>query len=122
MNKAQLATVRKETSKRLSSMRKRIEDHRMTSIAVRGTAAVVTGAALGEAERRGVGGVVMGVPVRPALGLVLAVGEVFTKGAVSAALGGAAAASLGVYGYEAVQKQTFIAGSGYSHARSRTVV
>lgn len=120
MNKTQLATVRKETGKRMASMRKRLEEARTTQVAVGLTSAVVTGAALGEAERRGVAMVVAGVPTRAALALIAAGGVLMTKGAVSSALFGAACASGGVYGYEASQKRTFIAGraSGYTHSHN----
>jgi hypothetical protein len=122
MNKTQLATVRKETSQRMASMRKRLEQSRATHIAIGSTSAVLTGAALGEAERRGVSMIAYGVPVRPAVALLAAGGALMTKGATSAALVGAAFASAGVYGYEAAQKRSFIAGTVGSHVHSRMSV
>lgn len=119
MNKSLAKKVQQETSKRLASARKRIENNRMTAIAIRGTTAVVTGAALGEAERRGISPVIMGtVPLRGVIGVMAAFGEAFTRGAASAALSGVASASLGVYGYEASQKRTFIAGTHASSTRT----
>jgi hypothetical protein len=123
MNKSQLAVVRKETSKRIASLNKRIKESRTTHIAVGLTSATITGAALGEAERRGVSMVAFGVPVRPALAFAAAAGALMTKGATSAALVGSAFASAGVYGYEAAQKRTFVAGSiGAGHVHSRMSV
>lgn len=91
------------------------------NVAVRGSTALATGAALGELNRRGVTVEVGGVPWKPVLGLVAAFGEAFTKGAVSAALGGVSTASLAIYGHEAAGKRSLIAG-GRAGTTSRTYV
>jgi hypothetical protein len=123
MSKSIAKQVQSETSKRLAAARKRIEESRNTAIAVRGTSALVTGLALGEAERRGMPTVIAGtVPLRALIGVGAAFGAAFTKGTTSAALDGIAAATMGVYGYEAAQKRTFIAGEIGSSHRSRTYV
>jgi len=121
MKKAELQKIRSEAARRLGGMRRRAKEAQFTNIAVRGTSAIVTGAALGELDRRGTPVEVGGVPWKPALGLVAAFGEAFTKGAVSAALGGVSAVSLGVYGYEASRKRSLIAGAR-AGATSRTYV
>jgi hypothetical protein len=123
MNKSTAAMVRKETSKRAQALRKRLEESRTMHVGIGLTAATLTGAALGEAERRGVPMVIGGsVPVRPAVAIAAAAGVLMTKGTVSAALLGSAFAAAGVYGYEASQKRTFVAGSFGHSARSYTQV
>lgn len=121
MKKAELQKIRSEAARRIGGMRRRAKEAQVMNIAVRGTAAIATGAALGELDRRGVSVEVAGVPWKPVAGLVLAFGEAFTKGAVSAALGGVSAVALGTYGYEASRKRALIAGTR-AGAATRTYV
>jgi hypothetical protein len=120
MKKAELQKIRSEAARRLSGMRRRAKDAQLMNVAVRGSSALVTGAAIGEMSRRGITVEVGGVPWKPVLGLVAAFGEAFTKGAVSASLGGVSAASFAVYGHEAAQKRSLIAGGRAGAGASRT--
>lgn len=121
MKKAELQKIRSEAARRLAGVRRRTKDAQLMNVAVRGSAALVTGAALGELDRRGVTVEVGGVPWKPVAGLVAAFGEAFTKGAVSSSLGGVSAVLLGTYGYEAARKRQLVAG-GRAGTTSRTYV
>lgn len=121
MKKAELQKIRSEAARRLGGIRRRAKEAQLMAVAVRGSAALATGAALGEMDRRGMAVEVAGVPWKPVLGLVAAFGEAFTKGSISAALGGVSTASLAVYGMEATRKRALIAGTR-AGSTSRTYV